>query len=92
MSSDTAAKNRAVMRAAVGRSKVKETPDIFLLHKDHFVPPTGLCRRLLLSYCCRVDESAVRVTDLDLCSLQGADQHVNTGANIHAAAPERRGT
>lgn len=24
--------------------------------------------------------------------FQGADQHVNAGANIHAAAPERRGT
>lgn len=24
--------------------------------------------------------------------LQGADQHVNTGANIYAAAAERRGT
>lgn len=39
-----------------------------------------------------MDESAFCVTDVDFCFVQGADQHVNTGANIHAAAPERRGT
>lgn len=27
-----------------------------------------------------------------LSSLQGANQHVNTGADIHTAAAERRGT
>lgn len=41
---------------------------------------------LTLQFLCRSDLFLSRVC------LQGADQHVNTGANIHTAAPERRGT